>query len=55
MSQITDIMTEYSEIIRGIEAENTRYHVALLQSLMLLQNNAVDDALQTIKKALGEE
>ncbi len=55
MKEINGIIREYGEIIRGIDSENTRYYIALLQSMMLLKNNAVDDALQTIKKALGEE
>jgi len=55
MSELPEAMREYSKIVRELRAENTRYYMALVQSSMLLQNKAIDDAKQLIDKVLEEE
>lgn len=55
MSELTETLKEYRKITDDLKSENKRYYMAMIQSLMLLRNKAVDDALQTIKTALGEE
>ena len=52
MSELTEAMKEYRKIVDDLKSENMRYYMALIQSTMLLQNKAIDDAKQLIDKAL---
>jgi len=52
MSELTEAMKEYRKIVDDLKSENRRYYMALIQSAMLLQNRAIDDAKQLINDAL---
>jgi sensor histidine kinase regulating citrate/malate metabolism len=54
MSELTEAMKEYREIVDDLKTENHRYYMALAQSSMLLQNKAIEDAKQLIDKVLEE-